>query len=347
MTPFRIASLVAAAVVAFVVLATLGVAYSASSDWAAKVDGRQISEREYLRELAQFRANKAIESLVPGLADLSEGSVGSELAAGWLGGLIENEVMQAEVERRDIAVTREHRQRAEQRVVQDFGGPEVFGAFDDWFQERIIERNARFLAFLEAVAEPPSEEELREIYEADPAPYSRTCSSHILVETEEEAVEIRTLLDEGADFAELARERSIDPGSGQAGGDLGCNPPGTFVPEFETALESLSEGEISQPVQSDFGWHVIRLDERQGSFEEARGQIEEQATGQAQQEAIGILVERLQQADVEVSAKYGSYQFTPQGPQVVPPDRPSPPQGRPSGEEAPAEEIPGLFPPGA
>ena len=82
------------------------------------------------------------------------------------------------------------------------------------------------------------------------------CSSHILVETEEEAVAVIARLDGGEDFAALAMELSLDPG-GATGGDLGCVDPASFVPEFVAGAEALGGPGITPPVQSEFGWHVI------------------------------------------------------------------------------------------
>lgn len=88
-------------------------------------------------------------------------------------------------------------------------------------------------------------------------------ASHILVETKEEADEIYTELTEnGADFAELAKEKSVDTGSGARGGDLGFFTKERMVPEFAEAAYKLSKGEISKPVQSDFGWHIIKMEDK-------------------------------------------------------------------------------------
>ncbi len=86
------------------------------------------------------------------------------------------------------------------------------------------------------------------------------CVSHILVDTEAEALDVLARLDAGEDFAALAMELSTDPGSGAQGGDLGCVPPSQWVPEFAAALVELEVGEISAPVASQFGAHVIRRD---------------------------------------------------------------------------------------
>lgn len=85
---------------------------------------------------------------------------------------------------------------------------------------------------------------------------------HILVETEEEAREIIASLGDGADFSELASEKSRDPGSGRNGGDLGFFGRGMMVAPFEEAAFSLDVGDFTEdPVESQFGWHVIMLDE--------------------------------------------------------------------------------------
>jgi len=82
---------------------------------------------------------------------------------------------------------------------------------------------------------------------------------HILVDTAEEADEVFALLQDGADFAALAIERSQDPGSGSRGGDLGPQQRGVFVPPFDEAVWAARAGVVLAPVQSDFGFHVIEV----------------------------------------------------------------------------------------
>jgi peptidyl-prolyl cis-trans isomerase C len=85
-------------------------------------------------------------------------------------------------------------------------------------------------------------------------------AAHILVETEEEAIAVKQALDEGANFTQTARRESIGP-SGPSGGDLGWFTSGMMVPPFEAATIALEPGEISDPVQTTFGWHIILLKE--------------------------------------------------------------------------------------
>jgi hypothetical protein len=109
----------------------------------------------------------------------------------------------------------------------------------------------------------PSDDELRSRYDAGTDESGVVCSSHILVETEEEARDILDQLDGGADFAELAASESIDSSSGPNGGALPCDLTGNFetayVPEFVEAALAAQIGEPVGPVQSEFGYHVVML----------------------------------------------------------------------------------------
>ena len=130
-------------------------------------------------------------------------------------------------------------------------------------------------------------------------------ASHILVETEEEARAIKAELDGGADFAELAREKSTGP-SGPNGGQLGWFGAGMMVPEFQTAVETLEPGEVSEPVQTQFGWHVIVLNETRvqeaPGLEKVRAELEAQVRQQAVEAEVARLTEEatVERAEVEV-----------------------------------------------
>ncbi|XDA98183.1 peptidylprolyl isomerase [Sulfitobacter sp. LCG007] len=119
------------------------------------------------------------------------------------------------------------------------------------------------LAIQSGVGDDVSEEEIKAAYDARMEGQEATkeySAAHILVETEEEAKDIKAELDGGAEFATLAREKSTGP-SGPNGGDLGWFGPGMMVPEFEAATFALEPGQVSDPIQTQFGWHVIKLNE--------------------------------------------------------------------------------------
>lgn len=130
-------------------------------------------------------------------------------------------------------------------------------------------------------------------------------AAHILVETEEAALEIQQELKDGAIFEALAREKSTGP-SGPSGGNLGWFGTGMMVPSFEAAVIALEVGEVSDPVQTQFGWHVIKLIETRlveaPALEEVRPQLEAEIREAAVQAHIKSLVDA---ADVDKSMTSG------------------------------------------
>jgi peptidyl-prolyl cis-trans isomerase C len=126
---------------------------------------------------------------------------------------------------------------------------------------------------------------------------------HILVETEDEAKAIEDELKKGADFAELAKKKSKDPGASD-GGDLGFFTKEQMVPEFSNVAFALEPGKISDPVKSQFGWHIIKVEEKRNrkapEFEQVKAQIETYVTRKAQADYVAKLretakVERMDQ----------------------------------------------------
>jgi peptidyl-prolyl cis-trans isomerase C len=117
---------------------------------------------------------------------------------------------------------------------------------------------------------------------------------HILVETEDEAKAVADELKKGADFADLAKKKSKDPGASD-GGDLGFFTKEQMVPEFSSVAFALEPGKISDPVKSQFGWHIIKVEEKRNrkapEFEQVKGQIETYVTRKAQAEYVAKLRE--------------------------------------------------------
>jgi peptidyl-prolyl cis-trans isomerase C len=128
---------------------------------------------------------------------------------------------------------------------------------------------------------------------------------HILVESEDEAKAVKAELDKGADFAELAKKKSKDPGASD-GGDLGFFTKDQMVPEFSEVAFKLEPGKVSDPVKSQFGWHVIKVEEKRSrkapDFQQVKAQIETYVTRKAQADYVGKLreaakVERMEAAN--------------------------------------------------
>ena len=141
------------------------------------------------------------------------------------------------------------------------------GLADDPEVKRLVkqaEEEAISRAYIQKIVEEKvNDEAIQKIYDADlkeHPPQIEIRASHILVKTEDEAKAIIKELDGGADFATLAKEKSIDKGSGENGGDLNWFTKDTMVKEFSDAAFAMQRGDVSKvPVKSQFGWHIIKI----------------------------------------------------------------------------------------
>ncbi|WP_246003786.1 peptidylprolyl isomerase [Histidinibacterium lentulum] len=146
--------------------------------------------------------------------------------------------------------------------------------------------------------EAVTEEALQQAYEArfaETDPVTEYNASHILVETEEEAQAlVEEARAEGADFAALARENSTGP-SGPSGGELGWFGPDAMVAPFQEAVAAMEPGTVSEPVQTQFGWHVIRLNETRIAEAPPLEALRTELTQQLQSEAVEARLEALEE----------------------------------------------------
>ncbi|HKY87674.1 MAG TPA: peptidylprolyl isomerase, partial [Pseudorhodoplanes sp.] len=113
---------------------------------------------------------------------------------------------------------------------------------------------------------------------------------HILVEKEDEAKAILADLKKGGDFVAIAKEKSKDPGSKENGGDLGYFAKDQMVPEFAEAAFKLDKGQLSDPVKTQFGWHVLKVEDKRNrpvpEFEKVKDQVEQYVVRKAQADLV-------------------------------------------------------------
>lgn len=163
----------------------------------------------------------------------------------------------------------------------------------------------------EALPEP-TDDEVDETLENDSADITEVCARHVLVATAEEAETARQRLADGEDFATVAGELSTDPSAAENGGDLGCSPAGRYVPEFRDAAVSAEIDQLTEPVETQFGFHVIQVYER---TEPTEDEVRELLSSQALEE---WLVGKVTVAEVAVEEEYGTWTTEPT-PGVTPP----------------------------
>lgn len=152
------------------------------------------------------------------------------------------------------------------------------------FQRRIAfltDRTLHSTVVSKDVADSITEEQIRARYDKEVAatpPVNEIHARHILVKTKEEALDIIKQLDGGADFLKIAGEKTTDPSGKASGGDLGWFGPGQMVPEFEKAAFALNVGQYTkEPVQTQFGFHVIKVEDKRvkqpPAFDEVKDQV--------------------------------------------------------------------------
>jgi peptidyl-prolyl cis-trans isomerase C len=154
-----------------------------------------------------------------------------------------------------------------------------------------------------------SPEDVKEFYEKNPDSFiigQQIRASHILVETKEEAEGLYEKIKKGSSFEELAKKFSKDRGSASKGGDLGFFSRGKMVPEFEQVAFRLKKGEVSEPVRTRFGYHIIKVTDikkgKKGSFEEVKESLARRLRIQRQKELFEKYIERLKgSAEVETA----------------------------------------------
>lgn len=157
-------------------------------------------------------------------------------------------------------------------------------------------------AVLERVEVPVEDADIEEAYDRlveEFEPQTEYNAAHIIVPTEEEAAELKAEIEGGADFAEVAKEHSQD-GAAAQGGSLGWFGAGQMVPEFEEAVVAMEPGEIAGPVQTQFGWHLIKLNEVRETEPPALQEVHDELADQVRQERLNAEVMVLrEEGDVE------------------------------------------------
>ena len=315
-------------------------------------DSVKIDRSDFERELQALNDNKRLQAAAGGGGGLSgagKDTVDPRLSAGWLTAVIYDKLITHEFERRHLKITADDTELAKSQLSTQFGNPDVANAFPAWFQKRLVERNARAVSLRGALSGLDfSEDSLKKYFEAHKDGFTQNCLSHILVKTKAEADAALARIKGGEDFAAVAKAVSIDTGSGAKGGDLGCNPRGAFVPEFDKVAETQPVGQVSDPVQTQYGFHIILVRERKAaSYDDAKEQAKAAVNAESQGAFRDFLGAAVSAARVTVDKRFGTFEppATGKPPEVVPPVVPKPNDQRTDNTPTTAQ-LPGQLPAG-
>lgn len=238
------------------------------SGYIAKVGSATITQEDF---------NNELKGLPPQIRQMFDGPEGAEK---FIDELAKREMLYQEAKKQGLEKSPEY-----QKKLDDFKKITLISTL----LEKEIEEKAKV-----------SEKDVKDYYDSHKGEFVANGSiraSHILVKTEDEAKKIAEQIKKGGDFAKIAKAKSMDTGSAKNGGDLGTFSRGQMVPEFEKAAFALKAGETSNPVRTQYGYHIIKVtDRKEGQaleFDKVKGMLTQKLTAGKQKEVFDSYITNL------------------------------------------------------
>jgi foldase protein PrsA len=315
-------------------VATVAVAASACGSvapYAAKVDNRSISQDALEGELRSIAANgpylKLVESKQP-VKGTGAGTFDAAFTALALTRQIYYQLIGAELTRRKLVPGPADLSAARATVVEQIQGEDVFKDFPKTYQDELIRRQADLdLLTLSLNGTTGSvDDAAKAYYNAHQDQFATACVSHILVDSKDKADAISARLAKGEDFAAVAKTDSIDTQSATQGGSLGCDitQDSGLVPEFLAAVFSQPVGIVGAPVQTQFGFHLIKVTSRDvPPYDKVTDQARQKLAASGQDKLLSWLQDTVAKSKIVINPKYGTFDKSGSSPGVVPPARPA------------------------
>jgi parvulin-like peptidyl-prolyl isomerase len=314
-------------VLAVGVLALAGAGCNATAPYAAKVNGATISQGDLNSELMAIRSDPAYLNQIQSQSQVTgagQDSFDSSFVAQVLNRQIVFQLVHQEAARRGITISAQDLSLARGDTASALGGANILTGLPASYQNTLIRHSAEVTALEATLAHvdirPAA---MAQYYATHQQSFVQQCVSHILVSTQAEAAALRAQIVAGAPFAQVAQTQSQDQASAATGGQLGCGPTGRFVTGFEQAVDASPTGQLSQPVQTQFGWHLIEVTSRQPlSLTQAQPQIRAALLANAQGALTNTLQRDESRASVAINPRYGTYQTRGNQSGIVPPPAP-------------------------
>jgi foldase protein PrsA len=317
------------------------------SPYAAKVDSSSISQNTLESELRSIAANgpylKLVESKQP-VKGTGAGTFDAAFTALALTRQIYYQLINAELTKRKLTVGPSDLSAARATVVQQIQGEDVFKAFPASYQDQLVRRQAQLdLLTLNLNGTTGSADDAaKAYYNAHMDQFASACVSHILVDSQAKADAITARLAQGEDFAAIAKTDSIDTQSATMGGSLGCDitQDTGFVAEFLAAVFSQPVGVVGAPVQTQFGFHIIKVTSRDvPPFDKVKDQAHQKLAASGQEKLLSWLQDTIAKAKIVINPKYGTFDKEGASPGVVPPARPADTTPTTAGAVTPAPGV--------
>lgn len=254
--------MITAAVVVISLTLLLTMAFS-KKDTAASINGVEISKEELYSKLTDLYGKDTLDSLVT------------------------NKMIEMEAKKEKVKVTGNEIDEELTKLQESYGGEEAFTSALDQNNVSMdkIREDIEFYLLAEKLIEPDisiTDEEMKTYFEENKDSFDekeQVKASHILVDDEATAKKVKEELDSGKDFAELAKEYSTDTSNAADGGDLGYFTKGEMAEEFEKAAFEMEINKVSNPVKTDFGYHIIKVSDKKAAkaaiFDDHKDKIKE------------------------------------------------------------------------
>lgn len=195
--------------------------------------------------------------------------------------LVNQEILKADLDKNKVTISEEEKTAAVEEYKAYFGDD---AAYEDFLKnaglkkdsfEKLIKDDVIYAKHKEwyKMNHTPSDESIQSFFDANKDNLLTVNASHILVATEEEAKAVKARLDAGEDFAAIAAEVSTDSSNAANGGSLGDFGRNAMVAEFDQAVFAMEVGQISDPVKSEYGWHIIKLNAKNDKLEDVKDAI--------------------------------------------------------------------------
>jgi foldase protein PrsA len=255
--------MITAAVVVLLGLTLLLTMAFSKKDTAASINGEEISKEELYSKLTDLYGKDTLDSLVT------------------------NKMLEMEAKKEKVKVTGNEIDEELTKLQESYGGEEAFTAALEQNNVSMdkIREDIEFYLLAEKLIEPDisiTDKEMKTYFEENKDSFDekeQVKASHILVEDEATAKKVKEELDTGKDFAELAKEYSTDTSNAADGGDFGYFTKGEMAEEFEKAAFEMEINKVSNPVKTDFGYHIIKVTDKKAAksatFEDHKGKIKE------------------------------------------------------------------------
>ncbi len=293
---------------------------SSTNPPAATVNGTDIKRADFQSEVSALAGNAKL------MGGSKLNTLDMNRTDSWLKLNIRWAIVEQELKKRGITPTADMLKQSADQAPSAFtqnADPELWAAFPQDFRDRIVTRLANDMALRDVLSPVPSDAVLQTAYDKNPKQWGEQCLSHILVADDITAEGVQARLAKGENFAALAKELSTDTGSAPNGGSLKntdgtCLRGGQYVAEFAAAASQATPGKPTEPVKTQFGYHILLVDSiKVLPFDQVKADITKQLQGDATKAFQDFLNTAYRAGTIKIDKRYGSWD--PATSAVVPP----------------------------